>query len=247
MGLRILAAILLVLVVTLARGSSKSESDLNSSDLNSIVQKMERAQAAVTIPNHIKRDYRLSRVNNAKIDSEVIAEIDLRAPGKYNVERRSGSSICAQVVKLVLEHEVEVSVSTEKSRSAAVTRENYLFTYLGETVLHGQSYYLLHLDPRRKQPDLISGLAWIDKQSFLIRRLDGTVKSPSLWVKTIHVQFDFDGPKGMWVLTNMEAVADVRFLGLRRLTSQVMNYEATSVVAEQTRAASPPIAAVLLK
>jgi hypothetical protein len=242
MGMRILVAILLVLAVTLARGSSNPESDLNS-----IVQKMERAQATVTIPNHIKRDYRLSRVNNAKVDSEVIAEIDFRAPGKYSVEKRSGSSIGAQVVKRVLEHEVEVGTSSQKSRSAAVTRENYLFTYLGEGVLDGQSYYLLHLDPRRKQPELISGRAWIDKQSFLIRRLEGTVKSPSLWVKKIHVQFDFDGSKGMWVLSNMEAVADVRFLGARRLTSQVMNYEATSVVAEKNRTVAPPVAAVLLK
>jgi hypothetical protein len=242
MGLRIVVAMLLVLAVTLARGTSNSESDLNS-----VVQKMERAQAAVTIPNHIKRDYRLSRVNNAKIDSEVIAEIDFRAPGKYSIERRSGSSVGAQVVKRILEHEVEVGASSQKSRAAAVTRENYLFTYLGEAVLDGQPYYLLHLDPRRKQPELISGLAWIDKQSFLIRRLDGAVKSPSLWVKKIHVQFDFDGSKGMWVLSNMEAVADVRFLGLRRLTSQVMNYEAASVVAEKARTVAPPIAAVLLK
>jgi len=242
MGMRILVAVLLALAVTLARGSSNSESDLNS-----IVQKMERAQAAVTIPNRIKRDYRLSRANSAKVDSEVIAEIDFRAPGKYRVERRSGSSVGAQVVKRIVEHEVEVGTSRQKSRSAAVTRENYLFTYLGEAALDGQSYYLLHLDPRRKQPELISGLAWIDKQSFLIRRLDGTVKSPSLWVKKIHIQFDFDGSKGMWVLSNMEAVADVRFLGARKLTSQVMNYEATSVVAEKTRTPAAPIATALLK
>ncbi|MGA2346845.1 MAG: hypothetical protein ABSF93_12620 [Candidatus Sulfotelmatobacter sp.] len=239
---RILVAMLLVLVVTLARASSNSESDLNS-----IVQEMERAQAQVAIPNRIKRDYRLSRVNNAKIDSEVIADIDFRAPGKYNVEKSSGSSLGAQVVKRILEHEVEVGTSSQKSRSAAVTRENYLFTYRGEAAIDGRPYYLLHLDPRRKQPELISGLAWIDKQSFLIRRLEGTVKSPSLWVKKIHVRFDFDGSKGMWVLNNMEAIADIRFLGARKLTSQVMNYEATSVVAGKTRTVAPPVAAVLLK
>ena len=72
-----------------------------------------------------------------------------------------------------------------------MTRENYLFSYLGETVLDGQSYYLLRLDPRRKQAELISGRAWVDKESFLIRRLEGTVKSPSIWVKTIRVQDQF--------------------------------------------------------
>src|ERR1700689_10206 len=113
MGGRILVAMALVLVVTLARGSSNSESGLNS-----IVQQMERAQARVTIPNHVKRDYRLSRVNNSKIDSEVIAEIDFRAPGKYSVEKSSGSNIGPQVVKRILEHEVEVSASNQKSRSS---------------------------------------------------------------------------------------------------------------------------------
>jgi hypothetical protein len=250
MGMRILLATLVVLAVTLARGSSNpgvalNSTDLTSAELTSIVQQMERAQAQVTIPNHIKRDYRLSRVNSARVDSEVIADIDFRAPGKYNVEKRSGSSIGAQVVKRVVEHEVEVGASSQKSRSAAVTRENYLFTYLGEAVLDGQSYYLLHLDPKRKQPELLSGQAWVDKKSFLIRRLEGTAKSPSLWVKKIHVQFDFDSPRGIWVLSNMEAVADVRFLGARKLTSHIMNYEAASVVAAKI-VAVPPIASVLL-
>jgi hypothetical protein len=240
MGMRIILAMLLGLTVTLARGSSNSESDLTS-----IVQKMERAQAEVSIPNHVKRDYRLSRVNSAKVDSEVIAVIDFRAPGKYSIEKRSGSSMGTQVVKRILEQEVGIGASSQKSRSAAVTRENYLFSYLGEAVLDGQSYYLLRLVPRRKQPELITGQAWVDKQSFLIRRLAGMAKSPSIWVKKIHVQFDFDSPKGVWVLNNMEAVADVRFLGARKLTSHVMNYEAASVVADKIGAV-PPIAAVLL-
>src|ERR1035437_778877 len=242
MGMRIILAMVLGLTVTLARGSSNSESDLTS-----IVQKMERAQAEVSIPNHVKRDYRLSRVNSAKVDSEVIAVIDFRAPGKYSIEKRSGSSMGTQVVKRILEQEVGIGASSQKSRSAAVTRENYLFSYLGEAVLDGQSYYLLRLVPRRKQPELITGQAWVDKQSFLIRRLAGMAKSPSIWVKKIHVQFDFDSPKGVWVLNNMEAVADVRFLGARKLTSHVMNYEAASVVADKIGAVAPTASALLSK
>jgi len=241
MRMPIILAMLLVLGVTLARGSSNSESDLDS-----IVQKMERAQAEVGIPNHVKRDYRLSRVNSARVDSEVIAEIDFRAPGKYSVEKRSGSIVGAQVVKRIVEHEVDIGASSQKSRSAAVTRENYLFSYLGEAVLDGQSYYLLRLNPRRKQPELLSGQAWVDKESFLIRRLEGTVKSPSLWVRKIHLQFDFDSARGMWVLSNMVAVADVRLLGARKLTSQVLNYEVARVMADRIGAV-PPVAALLSK
>jgi hypothetical protein len=242
--MRIILTMLLVLTVTFARGSSNSDSALTS-----IVQKMERAQAEVSIPNHVKRDYRLSRANSARVDSEVIADIDFRAPGKYTVEKRSGSGMGEQVVKRILEPEVGIAVSSQKSRSVAVTRENYLFSYLGEAVLDGQSYYLLRLDPRRKQPELISGQAWVDKQSFLIRRIEGTVKSPSMWVKKIHVRFDFDfdSPRGMWVLSNMEAVADVRFMGARKLTAHVMSYDAASVVAKKIGAGAPIASALLSK
>jgi hypothetical protein len=200
------------------------------SALKPIVENMERAQSAISIPNHVVRDYQLSRPGSAKVDSDVIAEVDFRAPGKYTVKKRSGSSVGEQVVKRILEHEVAIAVSSQKSRSAAVTQENYVFSYLGETVLDGQSYYLLHLDPKRKQPELISGQAWVDKHSFLIRRIEGGVKSPSWWVKKIHVRFDFASPRGMWVLSSMEAVADVRYLGARKLTSHVLDYD-TSVVA----------------
>jgi len=55
---RIVFPMLLVLAATLARGSSSTDPVLTPL---MIVQKMERAQAAVSIPNHVKRDYRLSR------------------------------------------------------------------------------------------------------------------------------------------------------------------------------------------
>ena len=51
----------------------------------------------------------------------------------------------------------------------------------------------------------------------------------------------------MWVLANMEAVADVRFLGARKLTSQVLDYETASVVAKKIGAVAPSAAALLLR
>jgi hypothetical protein len=65
-----------------------------------------------------------------------------------------------------------------------------------------------------------------------------------VWVKKIHLQFDFDSPRGIWVLNNMEAVADVRFLGGRKLTSHILNYDAIGVVAEKI--VTVPVASALL-
>ena len=247
--MRIPLTLTLMLLLTVLPPITFAQRRQTPAQLPLIVEKMERAQAKVKIPNHVKRDYRLSRANSATVDSEVIAEIDFRAPGNYTIEKHSGSSLGSQLVKRVLEHEVGMTVSSQKSRSAAVTRENYLFGYLGEAVLDGQAYYLLRLDPKRKQPELIAGQAWVDKQSFLIRRIEGTVKSPSMWIKKIHVRFDFnyDNPRQMWVLANMEAVADVRFLGARKLTSQVLDYEVASVMAKKIGAVAPTASALLLR
>ena len=170
------------------------------------------------------------------MDSDVFADVDFRT-GKYTVKKLSGSGAGVQIVKRILEQEVSIAASSQKSRLTAVTRENYVFSYLGETILDGQSYYLLRLDPKRpKQPELISGQVWVDKQSFLIRRIEGGVKSSSWWVKTIHVRLDFASPRGMWVLNGMEAVASVRYLGDRKLTSQMSSFssEAASVVAAKS-------------
>jgi hypothetical protein len=226
--------------VTVAQGSPNPALP---AQLTFIVENMERAQSEISIPNHVVRDYQLSRPNNAKVDSYVTAEVDFRPPGRYAVKKRSGSSMGEVVVKRILKEEVAMAVSIEKSAAAAVTRKNYGFSYLGDAVLEGHSYYLLRLDPKRKQPELISGQAWVDKQSFLIRRIEGKIaKSPSWWVKKIHVEFDFATTQRVWVLSSMEAVADVRCLGPQKLTSHVLDYGTASVAAGQIgdEAHAPP-------
>jgi hypothetical protein len=221
-----LKMLMLPVTFAFAQGSSAPP------DLTSIVERMERAQSAIRILPHVTRDYQLGRPGSAKVDSDVLAEVDFRT-GKYTVKKRSGSSAGELVVKRCLDHELAIAASSQESRAAAVTRENYVFSEVAESVLDGSSYYLLKLAPKRpKQPELISGQVWVDKKSFLIRRIEGGVMSPSWWVKKIHVRFDFDSAQGMWVINNMEAVADVRYLGARKLTSTSYVDEAVSVVAK---------------
>ena len=208
-----------VLAATFAQGSPTPV------ELADIVERMERAQSVITIPNHVTRDYRLGQQDSAKVESYGIAEVDFRPPGKYTVTKRSGSRGCDQAVKYILQHEIDIAISIKKSAAVAVTRENYVFQYLGETVLEGHSYYLLHLEPRRKVPELIVGQAWVDKRSFLIRRIEGNIaKSPSWLVKSVYIRFDFANSQQMWVQSSLEAVADIRWLGAQKLTSHVLNY-----------------------
>src|SRR6266852_4310333 len=211
--------------------------------LTAIIQEMEKAQTEVRpqAPYQVIREYRLFGANSSTADSTVVAEIDFRPPDSqnYNVQRRSGSSRGEQVVRRILDHEVEAAAKRNLSRTAGVTSDNYDFTYIGETVLDGQPCYLLGLKPKRKEKDLISGEAWVDKHLLLVRHIEGELaKTPSWWLKKVRVKLAFDDVEGTWLQTSMEAVADVRIFGPHILTSRILDYRGTDVVASKTLAAS---------
>jgi Uncharacterised nucleotidyltransferase len=126
--------------------------------------------------------------------------------------------------------------------------EEWEFLYLTlHAARHGRSSLKWLVDVERKQPELILGQAWIDKQSFLIRRIEGNIaKSPSWLVRSVHIRFDFANSQGMWIQSSLEAVADIRWLGAQKLTSHVLDYEAASVAAKTPKiGVAPPAAAVL--
>jgi len=166
----------------------------------------------------------------------VVAEVDFRPPSSkhYNIQTRSGSSRGEQIVRRILDHEVEAATKPAETHTAAVNTDNYDFTYLGESMLDNQACYLLGLKPKRKDKDLISGQAWVDKHSLLVRHMEGEVaKTPSWWLKTVRVKLAFAYLEGTWLQTNMEAVADVRFVGPHTLTSRVLDYRGAEVVASR--------------
>jgi hypothetical protein len=114
--------------------------------------------------------------------------------------------------------------SNRSQARTAITRENYEFTYAGESVLDGQQCYLMELKPKRKEKDLIVGEAWVDKQSFLIRRIEGEIaKPPSWWLKQVRINLSFADLEGTWLQTTMKAVADVRIFGPHTLTSRIVD------------------------
>ncbi len=211
--------------------------------LTAIIQAMEKAQAEVRpqSPYQVIREYRLFGANNSSADSTVVAKIDFRPPDSqnYNVQRWSGSSRGGQVVRRILDHEVEATVKGNQPRTHGVTSDNYDFTYRGETVLDGQPCYLLGLKPKRKEKDLISGEAWVDKHSLLVRHIEGEIaKTPSWWLKRVRVKLAFADVEGTWLQTSMEAVADVRIFGPHTLTSRILDYRAPDVFASKTLAPS---------
>jgi len=211
----------------------------SGASLSSIVQQVEKSQSEVRseVPYQIIREYRLLGANSSSADAEVVAEVDFNPPnGKgYNIQRWSGNARGRQVVQRILDREVEAASSESRQSRTGLTTGNYDFTLMDESVLDGRPCYLLGLKPKRKEKDLIVGKAWVDKNSFSVLRIEGdTAKTPSWWLKSVHITLAFGELGGNWLQTRMEAVADVRFFGSHTLTSRILDYRGTDVSASRT-------------
>ena len=209
--------------------------------LSTIVSRMETAQTQAQSRSayQVVRQYRLAGPNNSTANSEVVAQMDFLPPNdrSYTIQRSSGSARGEEVVRKILDK--EVNADDNQVRAEAFTRDNYDFSYRGTAMLDGHSCYRLGLTPKRKAKDLVSGEALVDEQTFHVRRIDGElVKTPSWWLKKVHVKMDFSDVQGNWVQTNVEAVADVRILGPHTLTSHLVEYRGADVLAMKTAPAS---------
>lgn len=207
-------------------------------ELSAIVQRME--QAARDNREHYRayvltRNYRLYGSNEQKPSSEVLADISFVPPvtKEFTITQRKGSSLGETVVRRVLESERKDAASG--LAPGAVTRDNYDFTFLGQQRLEDDDCYLLGLKPKRKEKNLVLGRAWVDKNTYLVRRVQGElVKMPSWWVKSAKVTLEFGDIGGMWLQMRAKATADVRILGPHTLTGNALKVQTDSTVAEIT-------------
>ncbi len=205
--------------------------------LSSLITEMEAAQVEnrPRASYHVVRKYRVFPSANLNAASEIVAAVDFWPPTtkRYSIQKTSGSRRVEQVVRGILDHEVEASAQGRHIPTAAVMQGNYNVSYLGEDVLDGHPCHLLGLSPRRKDRNLIAGKAWVDKGTFLIREIDGElVKTPSWWLKRVHIKMMFDYVGQTWLQTAMEAVADVRVFGNQTLTSEIVEFHNADTIAK---------------
>jgi outer membrane lipoprotein-sorting protein len=226
-------------MIAVAQGQ-KSENSATQLEFVCVIQRLEEAQRNTKpqVSYQMIRQYQLSEGNSSHVSSNVVAQVEYSPPDRetYVIQERRGSSRGEQVVRRILDHESALAAASPESRSGTLlTRDNYTFSNLGESMLDGKSFYLLGLTPKRKQKELIVGRAWVDKQTFLIRRIEGELaKSPSWLLKKVNVQLDFSEVSGLWLQTAMEATADVRFSGSQTLQARTLDCRKPDVVATRS-------------
>lgn len=185
----------------------------------------------------VTREYKLYGDDSSNADSQVIADVSFVPPAtkQYSITKANGSGQGEKVVRKVLAHEQAMAGSWEDT---ALKSDNYDFELMGIEVADGHRCYVLKMIPKRDSKDLIRGRAWVDADSFNVRKIEGELsKSPSWWVKKVQLSLHFSEVQGMWLQTNAKADADVRIFGKRVLTAHDVDCRTGDVVASK---AAPP-------
>ena len=129
----------------------------------------------------------------------------------YRIIQAKGNSRGEKMVRELLDRETE---SAKKGPGSQISRTNYNFGFLRQENFGHVPEYVLGIFPKRKDKGLLRGQIWVDANTFRIRRIEGVpAKSPSFWLKNIHVTLQFAQLGGMWVPVSFDAVATIRLLG----------------------------------
>ncbi len=199
-----------------------------------LVSRMEaaRIQSKDTVPFQLTREYRMYHNDESQSASEVKAEISVVPPHEhdYKIIESKGNDRGEKVVRKILDHEAE-SDKMNPPPSALVS-QNYDFSLIGEDHFQGARCFVLELKPKRKDPGLVNGRAWIDAQTYLVRKVEGEMsKSPSWWVKDVKLTVLFGEIGGIWTQLSSDATANVRLLGRYTVAGRATNVQTSSSMA----------------
>ena len=210
-------------------------SAMAQADVQAIVARMVAAQQQAKDnlrAYQATRKYQIFKGQEQK--SQVTAEVNYEPPQRksYNIVQSTGGP-GEGVIKKTLEHEV---AATRDPHDYEISPANYDFEYAGESDCSSSRCYVLTLKPKRDCKDLIEGHAWIDQNTYLIRRIEGELaKSPSWWVKKAAVVIEYGAVEGRWIQTKSVADAKLRMIGDYKLVSQNVELRAATTEASARR------------
>jgi len=215
-------------LLPLVAASSLAEPSTEFISTEIIVERMSQARQehhSRLRPYSVIRAYKLFGKEGLPPKSEITTGINYIPPSgqSYTVLRIEGSHLGETIVRKILESEKTLLA---KRSASAISTANYSFQLIREETLDGVRCYVLELRPHRNEANLLRGRVWVDSGRYLIRRVEGEpAKSPSWWVRDIHIALVFDEVEGMWLQTGFRSSAKVRLLGSHTVVSRDLEYK----------------------
>jgi hypothetical protein len=166
----------------------------------------------------VTREYKVFHADDPNPISDVTAQISFSPPDTktFTVTDAQGSPRGKKIVIAILEQEI---ASAKEGHQHDISRSNYDFVFLREQNFGVVPEYVLHIIPKRKEKGLLLGDIWVDAKTYRIRQVIGVpLKTPSFWVKDLHITVQFADVNGMWIPFSVDAIATIRFLGIYSLS-----------------------------
>ena len=225
----------LATLVSLFAAAAVAQTNATPPDTRNIVERMLKAQQenkARVRPFTVKRGYLLFDKQDQE-KAQVVASITVLPPDSKQYQIESSSGTGEKVLRDILSRETEQPRDAQRKE---LSLENYDFQLLGEEMLNGRRCYLLGLNPRREEKDLLRGKIWVDAGNYNILRIEGSpAKTPSWWIRDLHILMNFAEVDGMWLRTFTHAVANVRFKGRYVMVSRDLEYRFGEQTASRPR------------
>jgi Outer membrane lipoprotein-sorting protein len=141
----------------------------------------------------------------------------------YHALGFSGDSIVkTEVIANYLKAEVEAA---QGQSNLSITPENYKFKYRGTQDLNGRQVYVLHLSPREKKVGLFKGELWLDAETYMPVREQGSfVKSPSFMLKKMQFVRDYELQNGVSIPQRTQSRVETRFFGQVELNINYLTF-----------------------
>jgi hypothetical protein len=197
------------------------EAKADPPNLNSILDSLERTEGenpALSRPHKVTREYKVFQRDDPEPISDVTTQISFTPPDikTFKITDSQGSPRGKKIVIAILEQEI---ASAKEGHQHDISRSNYDFVFLREQDFGVVPEYVLHIIPRRKEKGLLLGDIWVDAKTYRIRQIIGVpLKTPSFWVKDLHITVQFADVNGMWIPVSVDAIATIRFLGIYSLS-----------------------------
>jgi hypothetical protein len=141
----------------------------------------------------------------------------------YHALGFSGDNVVkTEVIANYLKAEVEAA---KGASDVAITPAHYKFKYKGTQELNGRQVYVLHLNPREKKVGLFKGELWLDAETYMPVREQGSfVKSPSFMLKKMQFVRDYEIQNGVSVPQRTESRVETRFFGQVELNINYLTF-----------------------
>ena len=197
------------------------EATVDPPNLNWILDSLERTgeqNPALSRPHEVTREYKVFAGDDPKPISDVMTQIWFTPPDikTFKITDAQGSPRGQKIVSAILEQEV---LSAKESHREDISRSNYDFVFLREQDFGVVPEYVLHIIPKRKEKGLLLGDIWVDAKTYRIRQIIGVpLKTPSFWIKDLHITVQYAAVNGMWIPFSVDAIATIRFLGIYSLS-----------------------------